>query len=248
MAFEVMSSAKVVAKRMLFPGLDLHTRCRQRYLPRLLRPGPLQTLDAGSGNGALSLAAYRLGNRVLGVTFNEREARETTAFFDVLHIPRTQVEIRQFNIYELRKLDRSFDQIICSETLEHLRRDDEVVRIFANLLRPGGRLVLCSPYARHPEHAQGRTNQPEDGGHVRDGYTIESYRRLLEPAGFRIRRAMGLGSPLLCRLNRPLRDLRKRPHGDVLALPLFLLSVPLTWLDRVNPAVPYSLAVVAEKE
>lgn len=248
MAFDVISSAKLVAKRVLFPGLDLHTRCRQRYLPRLLQPGPLETLDAGSGNGALSLAAYRLGNRVLGVTLNEREARETTAFFDVLQIPRTQVEFRQLNIYELTRLGRCFDQIICSETLEHLRRDDEAVRIFANLLRPGGRLVLCSPYARHPEHALGRTDEPEDGGHVRDGYTIESYRSLLEPAGFRIRRAMGLGSPLLCHLNRPLRDLRRRPLGDVLALPFFLLAMPLTWLDRVNPAVPYSLAVVAQKD
>ena len=34
----------------------------------------------------------------------------------------------------------------------------------------------------------------EDGGHVRDGYTLESYRKLLEPAGFRIEKSFGIGS------------------------------------------------------
>ena len=58
-------------KWMLFPGLDLLTRCRYRFLPTFFAAGPLLTLDAGCGNGALSYAAYKLGNTVLGVTADQ---------------------------------------------------------------------------------------------------------------------------------------------------------------------------------
>jgi len=108
-------------KKLLFPGMDLHTRCRYRYLPQSFRSGPIETLDAGFGNGALSFAAYRLGNRVLGVSFSDRDVRETTAFFNSQHIPDSALHFQQLNIYDLRKLERCFDQIVCSETLEHLR-------------------------------------------------------------------------------------------------------------------------------
>jgi hypothetical protein len=35
--------------------------------------------------------------------------------------------------------------------------------------------------------------------------------------------------------------------GDLGALPLFLLMLPLTRLDRPNPRLPFSLAVLARK-
>ena len=237
---------KLAAKKYFFPGLDLHTRCRYRFLADLIRPGALETLDAGFGNGALSLAAHRKGNRVLGVSWSEREVRDTREFFEYVEVGGDQIELRLMNIYDLRGLSRSFDQIVCSETLEHIQRDREVVQMFADLLRPGGRLVLCCPHARHPEHALGRTNEPETGGHVRDGYTMDSYRALLEPAGLVVRRQLGLGSPLLIWLDRALRGVRHRV-GDRWAFPLFLLLAPMTWIDYRNPKVPFSLAVVAEK-
>jgi 2-polyprenyl-3-methyl-5-hydroxy-6-metoxy-1,4-benzoquinol methylase len=114
---------KLFAKQILFPGLDLHTRCRYRFLSPLLRPGNLETLDAGFGNGALSYAAYRKGNRVIGLTLWEREVQDTVALFDRMNVPRDRVELRRMDIYDLRTLGRTFDQIVCSETLEHIARD-----------------------------------------------------------------------------------------------------------------------------
>jgi len=49
-------------KRLMFPGLDLHTRCRYRRLPKFFREGAIVTLDAGCGNAALCYAAYQPGN------------------------------------------------------------------------------------------------------------------------------------------------------------------------------------------
>jgi len=242
----ILSRLKLAGKRLLYPGLDLHTRCRYRYLTPLIRGGPLDTLDAGFGNGALSYAAFRKGNRVLGVSFSAREVRDTGAFFAALGVPPEQVELCEMNIYELHRLGRRFDQIICSETLEHIARDGEVAAMFEELLRPGGRLILCCPHALHPEHALGRTDEPETGYHVRDGYTLESYGALLAPTSLRITHVLGLGSRLLCQLDWLLRHARLYV-GDLGALPLFLAMAGLTRLDRPNPPVPFSLAIVAEK-
>lgn len=234
-------------KWLLFPGLDIYTHCRRRFLPRFFRAGPLQTLDAGCGNGALSLAAYHKGNRVLGVTLDEDQIRRNRAFFEYwggASPERLQFEV--CNLYDLCKLGRRFDQIICVETLEHIARDAEVVAIFHDILNPGGILHLCCPNAQHPEHNLGRISGPEDGGHVRDGYTWESYRALLEPAGFHIEARAGLGSALLLVLDRPVRFIRNR-FGEAAAIPFFLAVWPFTLLDRLDPAVPYSIYVQAIK-
>jgi len=235
---------KKIVKRLLFPGLDLHTRCRYRWLPPLFLPGPIETLDVGFGNGAFSLAALRKGNRVTAISLDQGQVDKANAFFE---LGPGQITFRCLNAYKLRDLGRQFDQIICLETLEHIRDDHGMVRLFWDLLRPGGALQLCCPNATHPEHNLGRVNNPEDGGHVRDGYTLESYRKLLEPVGFVIEKHLGIGSPILTTLDRPIRWVRSR-CGDGLAFPLFAIVCPIVYLfDRLNPPIPFSWHVVAKK-
>jgi SAM-dependent methyltransferase len=243
---QVSHPTRIAVKRALFPGLDLHTRCRYRYLPRYFRPGPIDTLDAGCGNGALAYAAYKLGNRVLGVSVRADEIERNQEYFGSLLTNCERLQFRELNLYDLPRLDRTFDQIVCSETLEHITRDTEVVGYFANLLRPGGVLHLCCPFSLHPSNNLGRVSGPEDGGHVRDGYTLQSYACLLEQAGLQIVACGGLGSPLLVDLDRRVSMLRGR-YGDMAALPAFLACLPLSWLDRPNPRVPLSLYVQATK-
>jgi SAM-dependent methyltransferase len=233
-------------KWLLFPGLDLNTRLRYRLLPKLFRTGPLDTLDAGCGNGALSYAAYRRGNRVLGVTLDAQQVARNIERFRLRHVDSTRLQFETLNLYDLPKLGRTFDQIICSETLEHIRGDRQIVGHFYQLLRPGGVLHLCCPFALHPRNHLGRTDNPEDGGHVRDGYTYDSYRALLEPVGFRLGRRLGLSSPFYLRLDWPIRQLRVRA-GDAVALPLFLATLPLQLLERPDPAISLSIYVEALK-
>jgi SAM-dependent methyltransferase len=233
---------------VLFPGLDLHTRCRYRFLPRLFRSGPIDTLDAGCGNGALAYAAYRLGNRVLGISFRSDEVQRNREYFGSLlsSCERDRLQFHQMNLYDLPRIGLKFDQIVCSETLEHVTRDAEVVASFAEILRPGGVLHLCCPYSLHPRNNLGRVAGPEDGGHVRDGYTLGTYKGLLERVGLEIVACGGLGTPLLVDLDQRLSTLRGR-YGDMAALPLFLACLPLSWLDRPNPKIPLSLYVQATR-
>jgi SAM-dependent methyltransferase len=238
--------ARMLMKLFLFPGLDLHTRCRLRFLSPWIMSGELETLDAGFGNGALIYQANRKGNRVVGISLSEHDVQRTRAFFDFLHVCRDRVELTRLNVYDIQTLGRTFDQIICTEMLEHLTRDAEVIQMFSKLLRPGGRLIVSVPYSLHPHHALGRTSQPEDGGHVRDGYTVDSIGQMFDEAGLRIIEILGLGSPLLGMLDVPIRTVRNR-FGTSAAIPLFLALLPLTYLDRPNPTVPISLAFLVEK-
>ncbi|MGI8502016.1 MAG: class I SAM-dependent methyltransferase [Hassallia sp.] len=241
-----MSQVKLWGKKLLFPGIDLHTRCRSYFLPKFFRSGEIDTLDAGFGNGALSYAAYKLGNRVLGVTYDPTQVQKAHTFFSALNTDSERLQFQVCNLYDLPKLNRKFDQIICSETLEHIQKDDVIIKYFYDLLKPGGVLHLCCPFALHSEHNLGRTDEPEDGGHVRDGYTLESYQKLLQPVGFEIVKSAGLGSPLLSALDRSMVAVRMK-FGDIAALPFFLLALPLEKLDYLDSTIPFSLYVQVVK-
>jgi SAM-dependent methyltransferase len=217
-----------------------------RFLPPFFRPGAIDSLDAGCGNGALAYAAYRLGNRVMGVTNDRAQVVKAQQYFKTLGVDENRLSFELCDLYDLPRLGRQFDQVICSETLEHIRRDDVVVGHFYDCLRTGGTLHLCAPYALHPDHLQGRQDGPEDGGHVRDGYTFETYASLLNAHGFEIAAQLGLGSPLLISADHLVRTVRN-VLGDAAALPAFVLTYPMQLLDYANPRVPYSVYVMAKK-
>ena len=234
-------------RNLIYPGLDLHTRNRAA-LCRFWRTGSRDVLDAGSGNGYFSWLAYRSGARVVGIT---RDAAEAAKARDLLlgyrRADPDRLRFEQRNLYELANETRSFDEIICFETLEHIGRDGEVVREFYRILRPDGCLHLCCPNSWHPRHQAEELDREERGGHVRAGYDEQDYRRLLEPLGFKIDRVVGIGPNLLYRADALLRAIRNR-FGDVSALPLFPMLVPFVWFARENPPVPFSLYVRAVKQ
>jgi SAM-dependent methyltransferase len=234
-------------KRFFFPGLDLHTRCRYRFISRFLRTGQIATLDAGCGNGALSYAAYTRENRVLGVTMESTQVEKARKYFSFIGTDPDRLSFEVCNLYDLPKLGLKFDQIICSETLEHIVRDREVVQFFYDMLPVGGILHVCCPYSEHPRNKGHVCLDESVGWHVRDGYTLETYRQLLEPIGFRIVRNVGLGSPFLVRLASMIQGLLNW-KGAAAAMPLFLLTWPLQFFDYMNPAVPLSLYVECIKE
>src|SRR5215475_14026750 len=241
-SLSVRDRIRLWGKRLMFPGLDLHTRCRYSRLPKFFREGAISTLDAGCGNGALSYAAYQRGNCVLGVTMEADQVRKGKEYFSLLGADPARLRFEILNLYNLPKLNAKFDQIICSETLEHITRDKLVIEYFHNLLNEGGVLHLCCPYSEHPGN-KGRVCTDESvGWHVRDGYTIETYRTLLEPAGFKIVKSAGLGSPFYTRLHDLVLSVWTR-FGFAVALPFFLLTWPLQVFEYQDPKVPISLYV-----
>jgi SAM-dependent methyltransferase len=233
-------------RNFLYPGLDLHTRNRAS-LTRFWQRGPRDVLDAGCGNGYFSWLAYQTGARVVAMNYGQEQVEKARNFLiGYRRADPSRLQFEERNLYDLPQETRTFDEIICFEVLEHLRRDRDVVTEFYRILRPGGALHLCSPNRLHPRHQVEVLDEKESGGHVRAGYTEEEYRTLLEPVGFQIEFVVGIGPGALYRADRILRAIRNRV-GDWAALPLFPIALPAVWLATLNPLVPFSLCVKAIK-
>jgi SAM-dependent methyltransferase len=214
---------------------------RWLWLRRHLRKGGLRTFDAGCGNGAFSIYAARCGNEVVAASFSPREhedARRRAELLGVTGIDFRTIDLRE--LHEHREALGSFDQIICLETIEHLADDERLVRSLAEMLRPGGQLLMTAPFEGH-HHLYSEERDPapvEDGSHVRYGYTQERLREIAGGAGLQVDSegfVSGVVSQKLTDLMRLCSARLGRMAGWAIMLPLrplAALNAPLSRLLR----------------
>jgi cyclopropane fatty-acyl-phospholipid synthase-like methyltransferase len=239
-------------KWLLFPGLNLHARLRGKTIPSYFgRPKAGETrqvLDAGCGNGMLAWHSWKRGNCVLGISIKPDEINRCRRLFNQhLQIPEGQLKFVDWNIYDIDKLGQAFDEIICTEVLEHLSKDHEVIESFRRNLKPGGVLHLCCPNAEHPDNQLTHLDKEESGGHFRSGYSVLELRSLLESAGFRVEEVRGLGGSIRQAINRNLIRIQQK-SGFLPGFMLFLLTWPLVAFDPAKPRVPYSIYIQGRKD
>jgi hypothetical protein len=119
---------------------------------------------------------------------------------------------------------------------------------FYQALKPGGVLHLCCPNAVHVDNRNGPLDDRETGGHVRAGYTYDTYRQLLQPIGFELSDPVGLGGLIRQTCNKVVL-LAQQYGGLVLGIPAFVMVLPFSSLDRVlmRHSIPFSIYVRATK-
>lgn len=241
---------KTWLKTLLFPGINLHARLRYRLLPNLFAedlPRGARVLDAGCGNGMLSVQAWKRGATVLGISIKQKEVDGCREMFNKgKQIPESALRFENLNLYDMAAEEHQFDCIICTEVLEHIRDDVGICRKFHELLKPGGTVHITSPNAVHPYNVTFPLDHEEKGGHVREGYTNETYKQLLEPLGFQVERFSGIGGPIRQAFNWRIKTIQER-CGAIWGFPLFVLALPFLWMDAREPKVPFSLYVCARK-
>jgi 2-polyprenyl-3-methyl-5-hydroxy-6-metoxy-1,4-benzoquinol methylase len=212
---------KELAKRLLFPGIDVHARSRYRHIAPRLTGG--RTLDAGCGNGMFAWAAHRRGAEVVAVSNEPDEIERNRRSYREIH----------FVCADIREVEGPFEQVVCSEVLEHIEDDRSVVEHFARVMVPRGVLHVCVPNADHPAH------RVPGHAHVRSGYTVESLKELLQP--FHVVESHGIGSAAVVQVDRVLRR-----FGRVGAACVTVATLWLRWFDPLDPAVPFSVYVQAQ--
>lgn len=243
----IASPFSLIVKKIFFPGVDVSTWYRARYFRRRLRRGDLLTLDAGCGNGALAYEAYKVGNRVIGVTLDSHQVERNNTFFASKKCDSSRIHFKTMNLYKLDFADNSFDQIICSETIEHITNHKHVLKEFYRILKPQGLLHLCAPYQFHPDHNLGRVNNPEDGGHVRDGYTIDSMEALIQELGFKKEYSANLVNFSVWEIFNRI-DRARVKYGEKIVLPLsYLVRGLVILLDRTPSEMPHSIYTLGSK-
>jgi 2-polyprenyl-3-methyl-5-hydroxy-6-metoxy-1,4-benzoquinol methylase len=132
-------------------------------------------IDVGCGTGALSIGAALRGYAVLGLSWDERNQRVARERAEICNTHSAEFEVLDVRHLGMRAdLLAKFDIAICLENIEHVIDDRKLIQDIAACLRPGGRLLLTTPYLLHrPITAadKGPWSTIEDGGHVRKGYT-----------------------------------------------------------------------------
>jgi 2-polyprenyl-3-methyl-5-hydroxy-6-metoxy-1,4-benzoquinol methylase len=100
-------------------------------------------LDVGCGSGGLLLVMRRLGWRVEGVDTDPRAVDVARSL---------GLDARQGNLEDQGYSDGSFDAIMMSHVIEHVRDPLQLVCTCRRLLHPGGRLGIVTPNARSQGH------------------------------------------------------------------------------------------------
>jgi ubiquinone/menaquinone biosynthesis C-methylase UbiE len=112
--------------------------------------GP-EVLDVGCSQGIASILLAREGHRVIGI---DREHEAIRAARERLDQEEAQVRERvEFRVGEGRAVgvaDGSFDAVLLGEVLEHQLDPGKLLDEARRVLRPGGRIVITTPYGIHP--------------------------------------------------------------------------------------------------
>lgn len=158
---------------------------------------PRRVLDLGCGNGALCAELRRRGYDVAGVE-NDAEGLEL-ARRAAAGIPFYRFGV-QDDPAQLARREPPFDAVVSTEVVEHLYAPHLLPRFAHAVLRPGGHLVITTPYHGYLKNLVLSLSNKWDshhtalwhGGHIKF-WSRRSLSQLLQENGFRVIAFAGLG-------------------------------------------------------
>ena len=154
---------------------DAQAQCSHAYITRPVlelckQIGAERVLDAGCGNGVLCAALANAGMKVVGCDASESGIAIARASFP-------NIEFVQQSIYDPpgALADRPFDAVIATEVIEHLYEPGALLRFASAVLKPGGHVILTTPYHGYLKNIAiavlgkwDRHHAPNwDGGHIK---------------------------------------------------------------------------------
>jgi 2-polyprenyl-3-methyl-5-hydroxy-6-metoxy-1,4-benzoquinol methylase len=157
---------------------------------------PLKVFDAGCGNGALLHLLKAAGYSLAGCDASE------TGIAAAQQMLGDSVRLRRLSVYDdlAASFGTDWDVVLSTEVIEHLYAPREFVKRAHALLRPGGTLILSTPYHGYLKNlmlaAAGAFDRHFtalwDGGHIKF-WSYGTLTTLLREANFEGFRFIGAG-------------------------------------------------------
>jgi 2-polyprenyl-3-methyl-5-hydroxy-6-metoxy-1,4-benzoquinol methylase len=154
---------------------DARAQCSHAYVTkpvfRLCQQVRAQrVLDVGCGNGVLCGTLAQAGMQAVGCDVSE-------SGIAIARVNFPQVEFRQLSVYDSPGdlADNKFDVVIATEVIEHLYEPGALLRFATAVLKPGGHVLLTTPYHGYLKNlaiaALGKWDRHHapnwDGGHIK---------------------------------------------------------------------------------
>jgi 2-polyprenyl-3-methyl-5-hydroxy-6-metoxy-1,4-benzoquinol methylase len=157
--------------------------------------GARRVVDIGCGNGALCRELARRGYEVVGCEPSADGVRLAWSSAPELVFHQLGVDDDPSVVG-----NESFDVAIATEVIEHLARPRSLPRFTKQLLRPGGHVIISTPYHGYAKNLvlalankwDAHLNPFWDGGHIKL-WSRKTLSQLLNEAGFRVVRFIGAG-------------------------------------------------------
>ena len=154
----------------------------------------MRLLDAGGGEGGFAyFVARKFPAWTVVVADNDAKAFERARQIKSA-LGLDNLDVRNVDLCALEE-ENAYDVVLCTDVLEHIEQDEVVVKRLTRAVKPGGVVILTSPSLPQPKHlamVHWRERRigfmPSDYGHVRQGYSPEDLRRLMENAGLKMER------------------------------------------------------------
>lgn len=202
-------------------------------------------IDIGCGSGAFSIGAALRGYESLGLSWDDHNQKVAGDRAKIC-----KAHSAKFEVLDVRDLDSRddfysrFDIAICFENIEHVIDDRKLIKDIASCLKPGGRLLLTTPFLLYrpmSSSEKGPFSRIENGGHVRRGYTRAMLEELYRQADLIPEEISFVSGILSQKITTVLRVLWKiHPlMGWVITLPLRALPPVFDGLATTITKWPY---------
>lgn len=147
-----------------------HMARYQFALPHLY--GRVLDLSCGAGYGTHMIAKHRKKevDEVVGVDIDEEIIRYAKGKY---YHPKSSFQVHNAIDQELPEKLGTFDSIVSFETIEHIEEEQELLRNYYRLLKPGGTLIVSTPFG------EGRGIPSGSKFHVHQ-LTVEEFKNLFE--------------------------------------------------------------------
>jgi 2-polyprenyl-3-methyl-5-hydroxy-6-metoxy-1,4-benzoquinol methylase len=164
--------------------------------------GVNRVLDVGSGNGSLCSRLYSAGFSVVGVEQDLNGIQIARNTYP--EIPFYQAEVQDAPS-KLLSREGLFDAVVSTEVIEHLYSPHQLPQCAYLVLRPGGHLILSTPYHGYIKNLaisilnswDKHHNPLWHGGHIKF-WSKKTLSKLLKLEGFSVVEFHGVGrAPLL---------------------------------------------------